>query len=186
MPVEALRYGHMRAEVHREIALLMTQMRRLCFVTINKRLALVGSSTPIYLVLFRLANDQEVPQAELAFDAAIDPAALSRLIRDMTAEGLVTTRVDPADKRQRWVKITRKGRTLEATLGRIVDDALEPFMNGLTEEEEQDFLRLLRKAHAHVVAAATEGDDAARASRARALVASQAVRSVSRRSRSTP
>jgi DNA-binding MarR family transcriptional regulator len=137
----------------------MTKMRRLCMMAVNKRLSLVGSSMPVYSTLFRLVHEAEVPQHELAFDAAIDPAAASRLVRDMVAEGLVTTRVDPADKRQRFVKLTAKGRTLESTLRRIVDDALEPYMVGLTAAEEQEFLRLLRKAHDMVVTVATEGQE---------------------------
>lgn len=152
----------MRSEVHREIALLMTQMRRLCTIAINKQLALVGRSSATYQVLFRLVHDEEVPQNELAFDAAIDPAALSRLIREMVAEGLVTTRVDPTDKRQRVVKATRKGRALESTLRRIVDETLAPFMGGLTEDEEQEFLRLLRKAYGFVIAVSTERNEAQR------------------------
>jgi DNA-binding MarR family transcriptional regulator len=153
----------MRPQLHREITLMMTRMRRLCSMAVNKRLAVVGSSMHVYMVLFRLVHEAEVPQHELAFDAAIDPAAASRLIRDMAADGLVTTRVDPADKRQRFVKLTPKGRILESTLQGIVDDALEPFMVGLTAEEEQQFLRLLRKAHEAVVAVVTDTDEPVRA-----------------------
>src|SRR3954465_1686779 len=121
----------MRSQVHREITLLMTRMRRLCTMAVNKRLALVGSSMHVYMVLFRLVHEDEVPQHELAFDAPIDPAAVSRLIREMATDGLVTPRVDPADKRQRFVKATAKGRTMERTLQQIVDDTLEPYMVGL-------------------------------------------------------
>lgn len=147
-------------EAHREITLLMTKMRRLCSMAVNKQLALVGSSMHLYMVLFRLVHDEEVPQHELAFDAAIDPAAASRLIRDMSGDGLVTTRVDPKDKRQRFVRVTAKGRSLERTLGTIVDDALAPFMGGLSAEEEEQFIRLLRKAHDAVLLFAANPTDA--------------------------
>ena len=134
----------------------MTQMRRLCSLTINKRLAVVGCNLHEYAVLFRLVHDTEVPQHELAYDAAIDPAAVSRLVRDMTHSGLVTSEVDPTDKRQRFVKLTTKGRALERTLAPVVDSALQPLMGGLTIAEEDSFLRLLRKAYEHAVAADAE------------------------------
>jgi DNA-binding MarR family transcriptional regulator len=137
----------MRNQVHREIARLMTQMRRLCSLTLNKRLAVIGSSLHEYAVLFRLVEDAEVPQHELAYDAAIDPAAVSRLVRAMTKAGLVTTRVDPTDKRQRFVKLTPRGRTLERTLTPVVDAALQPLLSGLTVAEEQQFLTLLRRSY---------------------------------------
>ncbi len=141
----------MRQAVHREIARLLAQFRRLCSVAVNKRLAVVGSSMTEFVVLMRLSEEEEVQQAELSYDAAIDPAAVSRLIRDMTKAGLVSARVDPTDKRQRFVKISAKGRTLVRTLSPIVDSTLAPYMAGLNVEEEQEFLRLLRKAYETVV-----------------------------------
>jgi hypothetical protein len=97
----------------------------------------------------------------------------------MTSEGLVTTRVDPTDKRQRFVRITAKGRTLERTLRNIIDDALAPYMSGLTASEEQELLRLMKKAHGAVVAAAAADE----LEKPRARTAS-AARSISPRSRS--
>jgi MarR family transcriptional regulator, organic hydroperoxide resistance regulator len=141
----------MRAEVRRQIARLIAHTRRFCSMAVNKRLALLGSSLHEYSVLFRLAEDDEAPQHELAFDAGIDPAALSRLVRDMSASGLVTTRVDPADKRQRFVRITAKGRALEQTLTPVVDTAIEPYMVGLSSAEEQQLRDLLQKAHNAIV-----------------------------------
>jgi DNA-binding MarR family transcriptional regulator len=123
----------------------MTQMRRLCSLTINKRLALVGCTLPEYAVLFRLSVDPEVLQHELAYDAALDPAAVSRLVRSMSRDELVTTRIDLTDKRQRFVRLTAKGRELERTLAPIVDAALEPLLGGLSAAEEQQFLKLLQK-----------------------------------------
>jgi DNA-binding MarR family transcriptional regulator len=137
----------MRQAVHREIARLLAQFRRLCSVAVNKQLAIVGSSMHEFVVLLRLSEEEEVAQAELPYEAAIDPAAVSRLIRDMTRAGLVSARVDPTDKRQRFLKISTKGRTLVRTLSPIVDSTLAPYMAGLNIEEEQDFLRLLRKAY---------------------------------------
>jgi DNA-binding MarR family transcriptional regulator len=149
----------MRNQTHREITRLMTQMRRLCSLTINKRLAAVGCTLHEYAVLFRLVHDAEVPQYELAYDAAIDPAAASRLVRTMVRAGLVTTHVAPADKRQRFVKVTAKGRALERTLSPVVDAALDPLLAGLTTAEHAQFLSLLRKAYEYA-ASASDGVEA--------------------------
>jgi len=146
----------------------MTQMRRLCSLTINKRLAVVDCNLHEYAVLRRLVDDPEVPQHDLAYDAAIDPAAVSRLVRDMSRNGLVTTQVDPTDKRQRFVKITTKGRSLERTLSPVVDSALQPLMTGLSIAEEQQFLHLLRKAYEHAVT--TDAEQQASESRASSRV----------------
>lgn len=150
----------MRQVVHREIARLLAQFRRLCSIAVNKQLAVVGSGMHEFVVLIRLSEEDEVAQAELPYEAAIDPAAVSRLIRDMTRAGLVSSRVDPTDKRQRFVKISAKGRTLVRTLSPIVDSTLAPYMAGLDSDEEQEFLRLLRKAYENVARiAASEGSE---------------------------
>ncbi len=145
-------------QVHREITRLVTQMRRLCSLSVNKRLNVVGCSLQEYVVLFRLAHEAEVTQHELALDAALDPAAVSRLVRDMTESGLVTTRVSPRDKRQRYVKLTSKGRALERTLSPVVDDALEPLLSGLSLAESRQFLDLLRRAHEHALSTFVQAD----------------------------
>jgi DNA-binding MarR family transcriptional regulator len=145
-------------QVHREITQLVTQMRRLCSLTVNKRLNVVGCTLHEYAVLSRLAHEGEVAQHELAFDAALDPAAVSRLVREMIESGLVTTRVSPQDRRQRYVKITHKGRALERTLSPVVDDALKPLLSGLSQPEERQFLDLLKRAHDHAVNAQAQQD----------------------------
>jgi DNA-binding MarR family transcriptional regulator len=158
----------MRQAVHREVARLLAQFRRLCSVAVNKRLSAVGSSMHEFVVLLRLSEEDEVPQSELPYDAAIDPAAVSRLVRDMTRAGLVSARVDPTDKRQRFVKISAKGRTLVKTLSPIVDGTLAPYMAGLDAEEELQFLHLLRKAYQNVAQVAErEGKEEADAVRPR-------------------
>ncbi len=146
----------MSTENYREISLLMGRMRRLGSLAANQRLSVVGSSLYEYKVLLRLVHDTEVAQHELAFDAAMDKAAVSRLIRTLEAQGIVSVRVHPSDRRQRLVKLTKKGRAKEAMLAPILDEALAPFMGGLTEREEAEFLRLLRKACDACTRAASE------------------------------
>jgi len=155
----------MRSPTHREISLLISHMRRIATAACNRRLALVNSSMPAYLVLFHLSHDEEASQHELATDLGMDRAGVSRLVQDMSRRGYVQVRTDPADKRQRFVRITAKGRKLEVTLSPIVDQVLAPFSSGLTETEEGELLRLLRKAHTACVNAAQLDESAARATR---------------------
>lgn len=161
----------------------MAQLRRICSVAINKQLAVVGASLNEFAVLARVSEESDVPQSELAYDAAVDPAAISRLIRDMMQAGTITTRVDPNDKRQRFVNITPKGRTLMRTLAPIVDSTLAPYMSGLTAEEEQEFLRLLRKQYTAVMAVVEregKADTAPRTVSARPVVSRTSARALAR------
>ena len=136
----------MSVSVQREIGLQIMYLRRIAQVEINKRLAPLDASAPYYFMLFRLANDDDVPQAELASDANLDPAGVSRLLGRMADEGLVETYPDPDDRRQRRVRITKDGRELERSLAPVVDAVVEEVGGGLTEQEQRSLLRLLRKA----------------------------------------
>jgi DNA-binding MarR family transcriptional regulator len=171
----------------REISLLIAQMRRLTSASVNKRLAVVGTSLAAYKVLVRLAHDPEAPQHELASDAAMDPAAVSRLIQGLVRDAYVTTRIDPTDKRQRFVKLTRKGRELERSLSPIVDAAFEPFGRVLTEREQQQLVAIMRKACDGVSRVANEfqGSEPARAAAKAAAPAAKAVKLARTRRRST-
>jgi MarR family transcriptional regulator for hemolysin len=153
----------MADDAFREISLLMTHMRRVSSVSVNKRLSAVGMSLPAYKVLFRLVHDREVLQHDLAWDAAMDPAAVSRLIRGMLDDGLVETRVDPADKRQRFVRLTARGRELERSLSPIVDAAFAPYSQVLTPAEQKTLVTILRKAAEGVARVAQEAQTAEQA-----------------------
>ncbi len=57
----------------------------------------------------------EMPQHELTRLTLIDPAAISRILRDFVEFGDVARRHDPADHRQSLVSLTPKG--VEKTIG---------------------------------------------------------------------
>jgi DNA-binding MarR family transcriptional regulator len=140
----------MRSPIHRQIALHIMNIRREATVEINKHLAPVNASAPMYALLFRLVNEAEVPQLELASDAALDRAGVCRLVARMAEEGLVATRTDPDDRRQRLVRITRRGRALERALAPIIDHAVSSITGGLDEKEQRQLLSLLQKACARL------------------------------------
>jgi DNA-binding MarR family transcriptional regulator len=149
----------MSSAVHREIARLLARLRRDWTSAVNKQLGVLGFSLHEYAILLCLSEHEEAPQSRLAHDAAIDFASVSRLMRQLTRARVVTTRVDPMDKRQRLARLTPKGQALVHMLSPIVDSVLKPYMCGLTPAEEEELLRLLRKAHACAAHVAGEDED---------------------------
>lgn len=138
----------MKSHTHRQIALCLMCLRREARLHIDQHLSPLGASAPMYSILLRLTSEPDVPQNELGSDAALDPAGVSRLVARMRSEGLLKTHVDPADRRQHRVAITRKGRALFRSLSVVVDHALGELMQPLTPDEERTLLRLLQKAAA--------------------------------------
>jgi DNA-binding MarR family transcriptional regulator len=72
----------------------------------------VGQPLPRWRVLQALHAAQCTSQKQLADQLTMDPGALTRLLKSLEAEGLVTRLGDPADNRVLSVALTPQGREL--------------------------------------------------------------------------
>jgi len=135
-----------RDVVMREAALRFGYLRRVVLVALSRVLAQHDMTPPGYHVLFRLATEGgELPQQEVVLDLDLDAAGVSRLLSRMVDQGLLTTKVDPEDRRRRIVQLTARGRRLQESLSPEVDAAARRVVTGLTPEEERQLLALLDK-----------------------------------------
>jgi DNA-binding MarR family transcriptional regulator len=131
----------------REIALRFGYLRRVVLAELNRVLADHDMTPAGYHVLFRLATEGgELPQQELVLDVELDAAGVSRLLSRLVDQGLLTTAVDPEDRRRRIVRLTADGRRLQETLSPEVDAAARRVVVGLDDAEERQLLALLDKA----------------------------------------
>jgi MarR family transcriptional regulator, organic hydroperoxide resistance regulator len=137
-----------REHIASEVAKRFAYLRRVVILEMGRILAPLGATVPLYHVLFRLrtaedGNEPPLSQLELSLDAGLDAAGVSRLAAKMSAQKLVTVKVDAADRRRRLVRLTAKGRALEESLSPLVERAVRNMTTGLTEDEERLFLSLL-------------------------------------------
>lgn len=136
-----------RHQIPKEIAKRFAYLRRLVILEMGRVLAPVGATVPLYHILFRLATAEgPLSQQELALDAGLDAAGVSRLVARMQQKKLVTIKVDARDRRRRLVRLTAKGRALEESLSPLVDAAVRNTVTGLNEDEERMLLALLDRA----------------------------------------
>lgn len=134
-----------REHIAREVAKRFTYLRRLAAVELNRILAPLGATAPMYNVLLRLSTEGELSQHELALDAGLDAAGVSRMVAKLTEMKLVTVKVDMGDRRRRLVRLTQKGFDYEQALEPVVDRAIRHIVLGLDEREEYELLRILDK-----------------------------------------
>lgn len=85
-------------------------------------LAKAGGSLPVWLVLISLKSQQLGNQRALAEAVGIREATLTHHLNAMDAQGLITRRRDPANRRVHLVELTETG---EAVFGRLRGAALE-------------------------------------------------------------
>src|SRR5215471_15764510 len=96
-------------------------------------LAEAGGSLPVWLVLISLKSQRLGNQRELAEAVGIREATLTHHLNAMDAQGLVTRRRDPANRRVHLVELTEAG---EAAFARLRDAAFafnERLRRGFTE-----------------------------------------------------
>ncbi len=142
----------MNTPIAREIAARFMYLRRMAMTAIGERLAPMGMGVAEYLVLFRLAQEDDVPQQDLEHDSGLGASGVSRMVARLVDEGWVTMSIDPTDRRRRRLAITDAGRDKERELAPLVDDAARLVIDGLTDAEERQLLKLLNKAGASLQA----------------------------------
>ena len=113
-------------------------------------LAQAGGSLPVWLVLISLKSRPLGNQRELADAVGIREATLTHHLNAMDAQGLVTRRRDPANRRVHVVELTEAG---EALFLRLRDAAFafdQRLRHGLTDRDAADLEGLLLRLERNV------------------------------------
>ena len=114
-------------------------------------LAGAGGSLPVWLVLLNVKARREMTnQRELATAVGIREATLTHHLNAMEADGLLTRRRDPDNRRVHVVELTDAG---EATFARLRDAAVgfdRRLRRGISAEELEGLDRLLDRLAANV------------------------------------
>lgn len=119
----------------RPIGLTLARTAKIISRAFDDALAASGGSTPVWLILISLKTQPTSNQRELAKAVGIQGATLTHHLNAMEADGLITRRRDPANRRVHQVQLTEPGETLFyrlATAARAHDQRLR---TGLRDEE---------------------------------------------------
>jgi len=95
-------------------------------------------------VLNRLRGEQ-ITQRRLGMELYVSFPNVTVMLSRLEQAGLIERTVNDADRRERFVRITRSGRALLKRIWKVQPDQLERVMAGLTDEERIELARLLNK-----------------------------------------
>lgn len=113
-------------------------------------LAEAGGSLSTWTILFALKTGSTTSQRELAEAADIQGATLTHHLNGLEADGLVTRRRDPANRRVHMVELTEAGEALWQRLFQVARDFDARLRDGVSESEihilEQLLIRLRHNA----------------------------------------
>ena len=100
-----------------------------------------------WLMLTRLEGMDGLPQNNLAFLTNRNTASLARLITTMENKNLVARIPSKTDQRINLIHITTHGEKILKQANPILKDFLNEMQKGITEEEIQDVINVLKKTH---------------------------------------
>ena len=132
------------------IGLRLSRAARSVSRAFDDALAGAGGSLPVWLVLISLKSQRLANQRELAEAVGIREATLTHHLNAMDAQGLITRRRDPANRRVHVVELTEKG---EAAFRRMRGAAVafdRRLRSGITEEDVANLEDLLSRLERNV------------------------------------
>jgi MarR family transcriptional regulator, transcriptional regulator for hemolysin len=101
-------------------------------------------------ILIRLRREGETSHSDLRQALGIDGASVTRLVKELEAEGLVGRRLDPADNRYTLAALTPAGERAAADLEQAHQAYQERLLDGVTAQEQEIVLGALRRIRANV------------------------------------
>jgi MarR family transcriptional regulator for hemolysin len=122
----------------------------------DEALAQAGGSVPVWLVLISIKSQDLGNQRELAKAVGIKEATLTHHLNAMDAQGLVTRKRDPANRRVHVVELTEAG---EAAFLRMRDAAFAfdaQLRRGFTDGEITVLEKLLARLEANAAGPASD------------------------------
>jgi len=110
----------------------------------------VGMSAYRVQVLVRLRREGETSHSELRRTLGVDGASVTRLVKELEADGLARRRLDPADNRYTLAALTPDGERVAADLEQSHQAYQERLLDGVTAHEQETVLRVLRRVRENV------------------------------------
>lgn len=133
---------------------LVTRVSRYWRRAIDQALAENGLSQATalpLLVLSRLGDD--LRQGTIADELGLEGPSLVRIVEMLVAEGLVTRREDPADRRAKLLRLTPRGKAQVEKIEATIDTLRARLFSNLTDAEITAMVHGLAKMESALMAA---------------------------------
>jgi MarR family transcriptional regulator for hemolysin len=140
------------------IGLQLARVAKVAGRAFDAALAEAGGSLPQWLVLVSIKARAHGAQRELAEAVGIEGPTLTHHLNRMEADGLVTRRRDPANRRVHVVELTDAGEAAFLSLLGTVMAFDERLRRGLSERDLAQLRRLLDRLAANATAPVADGE----------------------------
>ncbi|MEL0097790.1 MAG: MarR family transcriptional regulator [Planctomycetaceae bacterium] len=97
------------------------------------------------LTVLNQLRGEQITQRRLGRELYVSFPNVTVMLRRLEKSGLIERAVNHADRRERFVRITRKGHALLKRIWKVQQDQLEQVTTGLEDDEKLELARLLNK-----------------------------------------
>lgn len=125
------------------IGLQTSQMNRRMLRFLNHSLEWYEISLEQWVVLSKLAEQENINQKMLSVKAEKDPASLLRILDILERKGLIERRQNIGDRRSTSLYITTKGKELKNELAPYIENRFKEITNGIPEQEIEIYMKVL-------------------------------------------
>jgi DNA-binding MarR family transcriptional regulator/GNAT superfamily N-acetyltransferase len=101
-------------------------------------------SLTVVRVLYEIAHRPGITATDLGEILALDPGYLSRMLRGLRKQGLVTARAPASDRRQRQLALTARGSRTFGTLDARSSEEVGAMLARLGRKERRDLIEAMR------------------------------------------
>jgi MarR family transcriptional regulator, lower aerobic nicotinate degradation pathway regulator len=135
--------GMLDYRLNRQIGFLLRRAHQYATEVFQSKIGNRNLTPQQFSVLVTLLERREIAQTRLGELVAMDPATVLGVVQRLAQRGLVAVRTDPADGRRRLVQLTHDGHELARELVAIGPTISCETLEGLSEKEQRELLRLL-------------------------------------------
>jgi DNA-binding MarR family transcriptional regulator len=117
----------------------------------------VGMSQARGILFHIMRIDQEMSQAAIQQKLGVDRSQVTRIVKQMEADGLVTRRPDPADNRFTLVQLTEAGYALQDEISAKIQKADATLLQGVSRADMLCTMRTLTRIRENAGRLVTDG-----------------------------
>lgn len=132
-------------DIENSIGFLLAKVHQRGFALFKEPLDAYDMTPRQFSLLAFLWQQDGLSQADLSAKSQIDRTTIGGLIDRLEKDGLVARLPDPDDRRAYRICLTNRGKSLEKELCEIAHSVQEKFIAGITHEERDTLLQLLKK-----------------------------------------
>src|SRR5665213_2282667 len=149
-------------DLKRQLVAQLVESSRLLRNYIEHRAKGRGTTRDMWIVLFRLRQQEGLSQVDLAEVLELQPISLVRLLDRLVEHGLLERRHDPKDRRANRLFLTASGRQLVDDLDSLRDSIAADVLQDIPSTSLQTSLDTLKDIKERIKGFAESGDIAAK------------------------